>query len=107
MGCHDTWVYSNEYHMGDVDMRIVVLRDKKMGNFWGMNHEAGKELGVKHCPKEGTIYLSDKLSKKRQKKVILHENVESWLMKNKKYKYAKAHKVANQFEWHSFEKVKR
>ena len=89
--------------MGDVDMNVKILPDKKMGNYWGMNHEAGKELKVKHCPPKGTIYLSDKLAKNRVKKVILHEKVESWLMKNKKYKYNKAHKVANQFEWNSYE----
>lgn len=90
-----------------VSVKVKYLPDKKMGNYWGMNHEAGKELGFHPNPPSGTIYISDKLPKNRLKKVIIHEEVEIHMMKGQHCKYAKAHKVANQLEWHSFESKKK
>ena len=82
-------------------MVIIKLKpDKYMGNYWGMNHYAGKALHFKHTPPKGIIYIDKILSKPEQRKVIVHEEIESYMMHNKHLSYPKAHKIANTFEQH-------
>lgn len=76
-------------------MRII---KKDIRGYWGMNHEAGKELHIKNNPPEGTIYINKSLHGIKEKKVIVHEEVESYMMKHNHLKYKDAHRIANKFE---------
>ena len=71
---------------------------KATRGYYGMNHEAGKELGIKDNPPEGTIYVNPELKGRMLKRTIAHEKVESYLMKEKGMKYNEAHKIAMKWE---------
>lgn len=71
---------------------------RNIRGYYGMNHEAGKELHIKHTPPEGTIYVQKDLKGRMLKRTIAHEKTESYLMKHDHLKYNKAHKIAMKFE---------
>ena len=74
-------------------MKIV---KKKLNGYYGMNHEAGKELGVS-CPKD-TIYIDKDLKGRMLKRTIAHEKVESYLMRKKGMSYKEADSIAMKWE---------
>ena len=76
-------------------MRVV---RKNVRGYWGMNHEAGRELNIKNTPDKNTIFVDKSLKGERLKKVVAHEKVESFLMREKGLKYKDAHRIANRFE---------
>lgn len=76
---------------------MKVIR-KAIRGYYGMNHEAGKELRVKKTPPRGTIYVDPKLKGRMLKRTIAHEKIESYLMRHKHLRYGKAHKIAMKFE---------
>lgn len=87
--------------------KVTVLPDKVMGRYWGMNHEAAKELHFKPLPKKNELFISDRLKGMKVRKILLHEKVECYLMRNRNELYAEAHKVANHFEWQAFIRNRR
>jgi hypothetical protein len=77
-------------------MKIV---RKNTRGYYGMNHEAGKQIGVKDVPPKGTIYVSKELKGRMLKRTIAHEKIESSILqRNPDMKYDKAHKIAMSFE---------
>lgn len=79
-------------------MKVLLKSDKFMGDYFGMNNDAAKALHYKHIPPKNTIYIDKMLTKPEQRKVIVHEKVESYMMRKKHLTYPKAHKIANLFE---------
>lgn len=77
-------------------MKIKYVKPKKIKGYFGMNPEASKELGLK-CPKN-TILIANNLKGRMKKRTIVHEKIESYLMKNKGLRYAKAHMIASKLE---------
>ena len=75
---------------------MKVVRKNTRG-YYGMNHEAGKELGIKDIPPKGTIYVNKELKGRMLKRTIAHEKFESYQMQNG-MNYNKAHKLAMKFE---------
>lgn len=73
----------------------VVRRNNR--DYYGMNHEAGKELGVRNTPPKGTIYVNKDLKGRMLKRTIAHEKYESYMMQ-KGLNYSKAHKLAMKWE---------
>jgi hypothetical protein len=74
----------------------VVKRNTR--GYYGMNHEAGKELGIKDNPPKGTIYVNKELKGRMLKRTIAHEKFEVYLMEHNKDGYEKNHKRAMKFE---------
>lgn len=87
--------------MNPIKTKVVLKTEKFMGNYFGMNSAAGKELHFNHIPPKGTIYIDKVLTKPEQGKVIVHEKIEEYMMRRKHLPYNRAHKVANNFELHS------
>lgn len=71
---------------------------KNIRGYYGMNHEAGKELGIKNTPPKGTVYVDKELKGRMLKRTIAHEKFEAYLMEKKNMKYHDAHNVAMKFE---------
>lgn len=63
-----------------------------------MNPQAAKELHILHKPHKGCIYIDPSLHGRKKRKVIVHEEIESYMMKHDHLHYKKAHKIANRFE---------
>lgn len=72
----------------------------KPGNWIGMNVNASKKLHVpfKHKHPEHTIEIYRRMPKDVRVATEHHEEMESYLMNSKHYKYPKAHNVALRFE---------
>ena len=66
----------------------------------GMNAFAAKALGFpfRHKHPEHTIEVKPGYNDTYRKRIIHHEETEEYFMKNRKYPYKKAHKLANKFE---------
>lgn len=79
-------------------MSTKIVPQGKIKNYWGMNREAALQIGMKHVPREGEVWISDKLPKSRRNSVIAHEKIESYMIREKGLNYKQAHKVANKFE---------
>lgn len=78
-------------------MKIRYVKSEKIEGFWGMNPLAAKHFKIKGYPKD-VIMINKNLSKVKRKEVERHERVEYFLMKNKKFSYKKADKIAEKFE---------
>ncbi len=76
-------------------MRVV---RRNVRGYYGMNHEAGKELKVRDVPPDGVIYVDTHLHGRMLKRTIAHEKIEAYLMKHDHLKYRKADKIAMKFE---------
>lgn len=74
-----------------------IVRKNNRG-YYGMNHEAGKELGIKNTPPKNTIYVNKELKGRMLKRTIAHEKFEAKLLERTDMPYKKAHKVAMAFE---------
>lgn len=77
-------------------MKVKYVPSDRIKGYYGMNHEAGKELGV-YCPKN-TILVDSELKGRMLKRTIAHEKLESYLMKEKGMSYKDADRVAMSFE---------
>jgi hypothetical protein len=87
----------------NVRWEVVIVPDKIMGNYWGMNEEAARAVNWKVFKiKRNQIAISDKVKGKRVRKIIQHEKVEYHNMRDRNQPYEIAHKGANAFEWHSW-----
>jgi len=77
---------------------MVKIIRKSIRGYYGMNHEAGKELGIKDTPPRGTIYVDPKLKGRMYKRTVMHEKMEIYLMKKNKDGYEKNHERTMKFE---------
>lgn len=77
-------------------MRVKLVKPSVIKGYYGMNHEAGKHLGVS-CPK-GTILVANNVKGRMFTRTVQHEKVEEYLMREKGLSYNKAHNVAMKFE---------
>lgn len=71
---------------------------KNVKGYYGMNHEAAKELNLKDIPPKNTIYVEKGLKGHMLKRTIAHEKEEAYQMSHNHLKYNKAHKVAMKWE---------
>lgn len=73
--------------------------DKKTKyGFIGMNKYAAKHIGVPFNHPSNVVTVYKNLPKDVRTTTIHHEECERYLMKNKHYRYNRAHKVALRFE---------
>lgn len=77
-------------------MKVLKVNPKRIKGYYGMNPEAGKELGVS-CPKN-TILVRNDLKGRMLTRTIQHEKVEEYNMRVKGMSYKKADKIAKSFE---------
>ena len=77
---------------------MVKIIRKAVRGYYGMNHEAGRELGIKDTPPRGTIYVDPKLKGRMYKRTVMHEKMEIYLMEHNKDGYEKNHKRTMKFE---------
>ena len=79
----------------------IDYKNKKIKyGFIGMNKFAAKVHGIlyKHKHPEHVLEIYKKVPKKVRLHTIHHEMAEEYYMKNRKYSYSKAHKIALKFE---------
>jgi hypothetical protein len=81
------------------DMKIVF---KKCGNYWGMNHYAAKQLGLKDVPPKDTLYLDPKYKGKENtiafKRIVGHEKFEIHNLRDRHMDYREQESYTNKFE---------
>jgi hypothetical protein len=79
-------------------MVVKVLPKSLDAKFWGLNHFAAKALHCKKVPKKGEFWVSRSAHGRFRRGVIVHEEVEAYLMDKKHFNYKKAHRIAEKFE---------
>lgn len=75
----------------------MIIR-KNVRGYYGMNHEAALQIGLKNPPKPGDIYVDKSLKGRMLKRTIAHEKIESYLIRAKGLDYRHAHRIAQSFE---------
>ena len=75
-------------------------KEARKAGYVGMNAFAAKALGFpyRHKHPEHVVEVKRGYTDAYEKRIIHHEETEEYFMKNKKYPYKKAHKLANKFE---------
>lgn len=74
--------------------KIKQVAKKIKGGYIGMNYYAAKSHHIPYKHKKKEILVYSHLGKKTKLDTIHHEEIESYLMKNKHMRYHKAHKIA-------------
>ncbi|HTZ41775.1 MAG TPA: hypothetical protein VMC07_01030 [Candidatus Omnitrophota bacterium] len=75
-------------------------KEATKAGYVGMNKFAAKSLGFpwRHKKAEHVVEVKPGYTENYRKRIIHHEETEEYFMKNRKYKYKKAHNLANKFE---------
>lgn len=78
--------------------KIVYIKKKLPQGFIGMNAQANRKFKiVKNHPKN-TFYIYNDGNKDRMQRVLVHEENEEFLMREKGLSYKKAHQISNLIE---------
>ena len=86
-----------------IKWEVVLVPDKYMKGYWGMNETAARALNWKGMKlKRNQIAVNDKLPGHRIKHIIQHEKIEYYNMRDRNQPYEIAHKGANRFEWETW-----
>jgi len=79
-------------------MKVKNIPDKMLGDFWGMNFYADKELRHPLKTKPDVVYVAASLKGRARRRVVAHEKIEAHLMRDGGLNYADAHKVAEKMD---------